>query len=382
MNEPILKNNISNEIEYIIDNNLFFENIPLHTCPILKTQYVKYFKVKNRLALNDLVDNSINRYIDDLKELKRLYVLDKNANLLFSEKRYKNYISKELLEKIKYKFMNSKLYYLDYIVTSIKNPYLDYFYLFINSINNSLYIKENQFNNSSTQYNYDNYENKTNRMKEDAENLFDENILTDSKLHKNLIDTYKENKIEGSMIISSITNSMLIKIIEILEIEELDEKDRSTLNRNQQFNKRFVHVNFTEKEMYDGFAQACFYNYAQARMEQFKLLRKEYNQKRTTTTIPNLKKDFITREIIELFNLALEKEQIINIRQSKKSPNILKVYDGIYIYTTKNLSKLEDDFYNFFIDNFIEETPKIKDFIHEHKEEMKNFISQLRIQFY
>ena len=111
-------------------------------------------------------------------------------------------------------------------------------------------------------------------------------------------------------------------------------------------------------------------------------LRKEYNQKRTTTTIPNLKKDFITREIIELFNLALEKEQIINIRQSKKSPNILKVYDGIYIYTTKNLSKLEDDFYNFFIDNFIEETPKIKDFIHEHKEEMKNFISQLRIQFY
>ena len=281
MNEPILKNNISNEIEYIIDNNLFFENIPLHTCPILKTQYVKYFKVKNRLALNDLVDNSINRYIDDLKELKRLYVLDKNANLLFSEKRYKNYISKELLEKIKYKFMNSKLYYLDYIVTSIKNPYLDYFYLFINSINNSLYIKENQFNNSSTQYNYDNYENKTNRMKEDAENLFDENILTDSKLHKNLIDTYKENKIEGSMIISSITNSMLIKIIEILEIEELDEKDRSTLNRNQQFNKRFVHVNFTEKEMYDGFAQACFYNYAQARMEQFKLLSAKIGLNRT-----------------------------------------------------------------------------------------------------
>ena len=77
MNEPILKNNISNEIEYIIDNNLFFENIPLHTCPILKTQYVKYFKVKNRLALNDLVDNSINRYIDEKKKKKR-YVANRS----------------------------------------------------------------------------------------------------------------------------------------------------------------------------------------------------------------------------------------------------------------------------------------------------------------
>jgi hypothetical protein len=376
------KDTFSIDIEYLIDNNLFFEKVYIHSCPLHIIQYIKYYKIKNKLSLNELVDNTINRYLDNLKELKRVYELDEDINLLYSEKRYKNNISKELLEKLKYKFMNSKLYYLDWIVSSIKNPYLEYFYLFLNSINNSLYIKENQFNNSSTQYNYDNFVNKTKSMKEDGENFFDENLLIDSKLHKGIIETYKEDKIEGSMIISSITNKIFAKLIQIMDIEEIDEKDRIILNRNQQFHKKFEYVNFTENEMYNGFAQACFYNYAQARIEQFKSLRKEYN-KNKTATIPDFTKDTISKEIIELFNLVLdEKDAIKNIRQNKKPPNILKIYDDITIYTTKDLSEVDRGFYKFIIKNFFDETPKMQNFLNEHKEEMQNFTSQLRILFY
>ncbi|AXX90500.1 hypothetical protein CKA55_12800 [Arcobacter suis] len=373
---------LTEEIEYFIDNNLFFEKVYIHSCPIHILQYIKYYKIKNKLSLNELVDNTLNRYIADLKELKRVYELDEDVNFLYSEKRYKNNISKELLEKLKYKFMNSKLYYLDWIVSSIRNPYLEYFYLFLNSINNSLYIKENQFNNSSTQYNYDNFVNKTKSMRENAENFFDENLLIDSKLHKGIIETYKEDKIEGSMIISSITNKIFAKLIQIMDIEEIDEKDKIILNRNQQFHKKFEYVNFTENEMYNGFAQACFYNYAQARIEQFKSLRKEYN-KNKTATIPNFTKDIISKKIMELFNLVLdEKDAIKNIRQNKKTPNILKIYDDIKIYTTKDLSEIDKGFYKFIIENFFDETPKMQNFLNEHKEEMQNFTSQLRIIFY
>lgn len=382
MIEQHLKAIPTNDIEYLIDNNLFFEKIHIHSCPFHILQYIKYYKIKNKLSLNELVTNTINRYLDNLKELKRIYELDEDANLLYSEKRYKNNISKELLEKLKYKFMNSKLYYLDWIVSSIKNPYLEYFYLFLNSINNSLYIKENQFNNSSTQYNNDNYVNKIKSMKENAENFFDKNLLIDSKVHKGIIETYKEDKIEGSVIISSITNKMLSKLIEISNSENITEKEKNVLIRNQQFHKKFEYVNFTENEMYNGFAQVCFYNYAQARIEGFKSLRKSYN-KNKTATIPNMTKDIISKEIMELFNLVLDKNNAIkNIRQNKKPPNILKIYDDITIYTTKDLSEIDKEFYQFIIENFFDETPKMQNFLNKHKEEMQNFTSQLRILFY
>jgi hypothetical protein len=376
-----LKKTLSNEIEYLIDNNLFFEKIYIHSCPIHRLQYIKYYKTKNSLTLNELVENTINRYIDDLKESKRIYELDENFNSLYSEKRYKKYIPNERLEKIKYKFINSKLYYLDCVVSSLENPYLEYLYLFLNSINHSLYIKENQFNNSSTQYNYDNFEKKTNTMKSNAENLFDENLLNDSKLHKGIIETYKADKIEGSLIISSITNKILAKLVQLEDTEELTEKDKNILNRNQQFHKKFEYVNFTENEMYNGFAQACYYNYAQARIKEFKQLRLTYN-KNKIVTIPNLRQDVISRAIIELFNLALDKNEIKSISQTKKIPSILKIYDDIYIYATKDLTKIDKDFYDFIIENFFDKTPKIQNFINEHQEEMKNLISKLRIQFY
>lgn len=377
-----LEKELKIDIEYSIDNNLFFEKVYIHSCSIHQLLYIKYYRMKNKISLNELVDNSINRYIDDLKELKRVYELDEDTNLLYSEKRYKNNISKELLKELKYKFMNSKLYYLDCVIVSVKNPYLEYFYLFLNSINNSLYIKENQFNNSSTQYNNDNYVNKIKSMRENAENFFDENLLIDSKLHKGIIETYKEDKIEGSMIISSITNKIFTKLIQIMDIEEINEKDKIILNRNQQFHKKFEYVNFTENEMYNGFAQACFYNYGQARIEQFKSLRKEYN-KNKTATIPNFTKDIISKEIIELFNLVLDEQNAIkNIRQNKKSPNILKIYDDIVIYTTKNLSEIDKGFYKFIIESFFNETPKMQNFVKNNEDDMKNLTSQLRILFY
>ena len=219
-------------------------------------------------------------------------------------------------------------------------------------------------------------------MKEDAENFFDEKALDDSKLHKGIIETYKEDKIEGSIIISSITNKMLTKFIELLDIEEISEKEKEVLLRNQQFHKKFEYVNFTENEMYNGFAQACYYNYAQARIEEFKQLKTLYN-KNKMLTIPNFTKDIISREIIDLFNLMLdEKNKINNIRQTKKSPSILKIYDDIIIYTTKDLSKLDKDFYKFMFEILFDKSPKMQNLINEHPEDMKNFITKLRIMFY
>lgn len=377
---------LTKDLEYCIDNNLFFEKLKYYTCNLHVVQFIKYFQMKNRITLNKLVDNTVNRYLDMLEENRRLYELEKDFNLLHSKKRYKNYISKEKLEKIKYKFINSKLYYLDWVIDCYQNPILEYLYLFINSINNSLYIKETQFNNNSTQYNYDNFENKIKRMKEEAEDYNEENRLIDAKIHEGLINTYKDDKIEGSAIISSITNKFVyefLKNIDLDEFEDINDKDIETLKRNQFFHKRFERVNFTEKEMLDGFAQACYYNYAQARFEEFKILVKNYNNKKSkTTSIPKFTKDTIEREIVNLFNSILEKEQIVSIYKTKKPPNILKTYEDILIYTTKNLDKLDKDFYKFMIENFLDETEKIKKFKEEHEKELKNLISNLRILFY
>lgn len=379
-------NFLTEDLEYFIDNNFFFEELKYHTCNLHVVQFIKYFGMKNKITLNQLVDNTINRYLDILEENRRLYELEKDFNLLHSKKRYKNYISKEKLEKIKYKFINSKLYYLDCVIVSLENPILEYLYLFINSINSSLYIKETQFNNNSSQYNYDNFENKIKRMKEDAENYNDENRLIDAKIHEGLIKIYKDDKIEGSAIISSITNKFVydfLKNIDLDEFEDINDKDIETLKRNQFFYKKFEKVNFTEKEMLDGFAQACYYNYAQARFEEFKILMKNFNLKKNkTTTIPKLTKDFIERAIVDLFNSILEKEQIISIYKTKKPPNILKNYENITIYTTKNLDKLDKDFYKFILENFLKETEKIKKFKDEHEKELKKLVSNLRILFY
>ncbi len=381
LNEEKLKFEFANDIEYLIDNGLFFEKIYIHTCHIQKLQYIEYYKRKKNISLSELVNNTILRYINDLRESKRIYELEENSNLLYSEKRYKKYVSTEQIEKIKCKFINSKLYYLDWVVSSIQNPYLEYLYLFLNSINSAIYIKENQFNNSSTQYNYDNYEDKTNAMKSNAENLFDENTLADSKIHKGIITTYKEDKMEGSLIISSITNRILAQLIQSEDIEEISEKEKATLSRNQQFHKKFQHVNFTEKEMLDGFAQICYNNYAYTRIEQFNKLRTEYNRYKIST-IPKFTKDTISREIIELFNTVLDKNAIKAIRQTKKIPKVLKIYDDICIYTTKDISNIDEEFYIFIIENFFDKTPKLEAFINEHKQEMKDLISHLRIIFY
>lgn len=377
---------LTEEIEYLIDNNLFFEKIEVHTCNLHVVQYIKDFEMKNKISLAQLIDNTINRYFDNLLESQKLYELKENFNSLYSKKKYKNYIKKEKLEELKFKFINSKLYYLDWVIVSLKNPILEYLLLLINSINNSLYIKETQFDNSSSQYNYDNFENKIKRMKEDAENYNDENRLIDAKIHEGLIETYKEDKIVGSAVISSITNKFVYEFFKTLDINELDDiedKDIEILKRNQFFHKQFEKVNFTEKDMFDGFAQACYFNYAQARYEEFKILAKNYNNKKSkTTTIPKFTKDFIERTVVDLFNFLLEKEQIISIYKTKKVPNILKIYDDIYIYTTKNLNDLDKNFYKFVVENFLDETEKIENFKKENEEELKKLISQMRTIFY
>ena len=70
------------------------------------------------------------------------------------------------------------------------------------------------------------------------------------------------------------------------------------------------------------------------------------------------------------------------MKKSLGPPNILKIYDDITIYTTKDLSEIDKEFYQFIIENFFDETPKMQNFLNKHKEEMQNFTSQLRILFY
>lgn len=41
--------------------------------------------MNNKFDLNELIDNIIKRYLDDLKEFKRRYELNEDANLIYSE---------------------------------------------------------------------------------------------------------------------------------------------------------------------------------------------------------------------------------------------------------------------------------------------------------
>ncbi|MCT7604688.1 hypothetical protein N5U17_10625 [Aliarcobacter butzleri] len=366
-------------IEYLIDNNLFFTEIKPHLCPIHKEQIINY-RMKHKFDLKELINNTINRYFDDLVEFKRRYELDKNANLIYSEKRYMNYISLNKIEELKFKFMNSPLTYLEYVVSSVQKPYLDFLYNFLFAINQSLYIKNVQFNNNSIQYNYNNYKNKITSMKENALNFNDEKKLQDAKIHEGLITLYKDNKIEGSATISSITNSMIFKIIEFYEIEDMNKEDIEILKKNQFFHKQFEKVNFTEKEMYDGYAQAIYYNYAHFKIKQYKYYRSEYNKNRTST-IPYIRKDIIANEVKELFNFLMDKNVIESIRETSKKTELLKYYDEIPIFTTKNLTNLDDNFYEFMIENFFDKNEDLN-FINSNLEQFKNIVSKLRTIFY
>ncbi|PLY07027.1 MAG: hypothetical protein C0625_07480 [Arcobacter sp.] len=83
LEENQLNYDMTEEIEYLIDNNLFFENIQVHTCPILKEHIIEY-KIKNKYILIELVENTFNRYFNDLKEGKRLYeITPQGLNLHF-----------------------------------------------------------------------------------------------------------------------------------------------------------------------------------------------------------------------------------------------------------------------------------------------------------
>lgn len=371
---------LNNEIKYLIDKNLFFEKIYIHSCPILKEQIINY-KMNNKFDLNELINNTINRYLDDLKEFKRRYELNEDANLIYSEKRYKNYILLNKIKELKLKFMNSSLKHLEYVVSSVQKPYLDFLYSLLFAVNNCLYIKNVQFSNNSIQYNYGNYKTKISNMKEDALNFNDKNKLEDSKIHEGLIETYKNNKIEGSSIISSITNSMLLKLVDFYDSDEINENDINILKRNQFFHKQFEKVNFTEKEMYNGYAQIVYYYYAHFRIKMYKQYRKEYNKKKVSS-IPYIRKDLIANEVKSIFNYLIDNDVIEAIRETSNPPQVLKIYDDINIFTTKDLTKIDKDFYDFIIENFFDKTPKIQNFINEHQEEIKNLISKLRIMFY
>lgn len=374
------------DIEELIDNNMFFEKLEYHLCSLYKSQYIKYYFSKKNISLLELVDNTINRYLDDIIESKRRYLLEEPSKTLYSNKRYKNYISKEKLEKIKFQFMNSKLYYRDWVIVSLKNPVLELFYTFLNSVNHILYIINVQFKNNSVQLTNKNYKDKTSKDKEDAENLMDENMLIDSKIREGLIDLKIENDIEGSAVISSITNRIVPKIKHLIDFdifEEFNEEDIEILDRNSNFQKRYVKVNFTEKEMVNGFAQVCYNNYAHSSEKEFKSLRNKYINNHSIF-IPDFPHDIIANKIIDLFNTLLDNEtdKVKSIRQSPDLGKVLKIYDNIYIYTTKNLNTLDDKFYNFVLENFIDKTEKIENFINENEKEFKELIKQLRIIFY
>lgn len=135
--------------------------------------------------------------------------------------------------------------------------------------------------------------------------------------------------------------------------------------------------------MVNGFAQVCYNNYAHSSEKEFKSLRNKYINNHSIF-IPDFPHDIIANKIIDLFNTLLDNEtdKVKSIRQSPDLGKVLKIYDNIYIYTTKNLNTLDDKFYNFVLENFIDKTEKIENFINENEKEFKELIKQLRIIFY
>lgn len=380
-----LMNEALNTLEDIIDgrSNLKTPKEVLDIKPLDIRFYIDY-KQKGKVSLSQLIDNTIEKYTTDVYFSKKEYDNSTTSNNIFSHSRYKNFIFKNKLAHIKSKFLNNhwKLCQVDKVVNTDK-PYLLYFYHLLNSINNVFYIYNAQFNSNVTKYKYSNFETSLGKKIEEAQNKLDSHEVAKLEFHKSIIETHKDNHIEGSLVISILNK---IDNTYCYVKNEIQDSEYPILKQSEFFNKSFEKVNFTLNDLYNGYAQLNYWNYAHSDNEFYKKSVYEVSEKikgfKTKTPVYNIPKEIISNHILELYNFVFEKDVIKQIRGNKVRPKILKYYDGIEIPTTKNISKLENEWFDFLYENILSQRPKIKQFVKDHRNFTFQSACQIRATFY
>lgn len=342
------------------------------------THYLK-FKNTSNLNVSLLIDNTFKEFISSVKNNKNLEFLGHKEDSIYAKKRCKSYISDIELEQLKERYLLSKLYNLDYIVNS-PIPYFQNFLNLLVFLNNSLYINENHFKINFTQYNYYNYKNKLDSLENEALCTNNEDLLIDVNIHKNIMEEYKNDKVSGSVLISILCNKIIFKLLKDYGTDQLTEDDLKKIKRNENFYKKFEKTNFTFKEMVDGYLQSSYYNYAIGNFEEYKSSLEQYNSYKTNK-IQTLTKKQISNELIYLFEIIF-KNQNFSIRETTNIPQLLKLYEDIPIYTIKDLTKLDNDFYDFIMKTILNDNQKVLDFFTKNKEQIKPLTIQLRTMFY
>lgn len=172
--------------------------------------------------------------------------------------------------------------------------------------------------------------------------------IKEAKLHRGIIDEYKQN---------DITASMMIKSLESTPPIEMEDIDKTLVENNKNFKKIFDKNNFTKMDLFRGFASQIFWNYAHKNYQEYKtyvtdnnIQAKKYNPNKANyadykTPIDLMKKSYIEQEIKEIFNTIFKDDTIKQIRTSKVEPKTLALYDFILIPTIKSIDKLEKRFY-------------------------------------
>ena len=90
----------------------------LHTVPVHKIFYVSY-QLKPYLSKETLIDNTISKYLKTIEEQKETY-LQNNDNKLYADIRYKNYLTQDKIDTIKFQFLHKyKLCEVDIIINII-----------------------------------------------------------------------------------------------------------------------------------------------------------------------------------------------------------------------------------------------------------------------
>jgi hypothetical protein len=344
--------------------------------------YIKY-KSKKLVSKQDLIRNTFDTYFSYIDENTAANLLDE----AHSKRRFKNRLSKLEQEQIIKIFT---LHDLDEVVINSDAPYFLNLLYVIDSLNNIKYIISEIYGHAETKLTYDNYIVKTDREKEQGE-VFDKPLdVKEAKMHRGIIDEYKEDDIVGSLIIKSLQFT--------LPKELFDDLERVLLSNNKNFKKKFDKNNFTKKDLFRGFASKIFWNYAHKNYEEYKSYVidnnkqvKKYNPNSPNyqnyrTKIDLIKKQDIEIEVIEIFNTIFKNETIKQIRTSKVEPKILALYDYIQIPTIKSVEKLETRFYELMTSQVtpVEIQKLIQQMLREqHKEEtLENLCHKIRPIFY
>ena len=372
---------ILDEFENLIKSQDKNKNIQIHTVPLNIKFYIEYQRDRE-LSLPKLIDNTFNKYINDINNLKEQYLKDSN-NTNYADKRYKNYITQQNLQEIKTKYMDSyKLNEVDKIVV-IDKPYFQYLLFLLNGLNSIKYIDKVQFNSNATQYKNDTYKHKLDKEINEAQEKCNMNDEAGAKLSKGLIDTYQNDKIEGSLLISILNK---VDVYSSLINENCEDEDYHILKQKEFFNKSYKSINFTLNDLYIGYSQLSYWNYGQADYNSYKQARidvnKQIKKSMSEMSLSLISKEQIRNDLYNLFELVFGENIITPIRAIATKPQVLKYYDNIMIPTIKDISTLEEDFFKFFSHIVYNKRTILKEYVKNNFHEIYAVTCQIRPLFY